>query len=91
MAKVKSQKLLKEDLERAAKLVRVGGIYSHYKNPLNQYKVVSVAVQEATEKICVIYQALYGEKLLFVRDLDIWVENVVVHGKKMARFKFVKT
>jgi len=74
-----------EDLERelgiAKTQVRIGGIYLHYKNPDHK-----VRVQEATDKLCVIYQDMANEKLVFVRDLDVWLEEPV---KGTPRFRLV--
>jgi len=69
----KSQNNLEEKLQKAGELVKVGGLYFHYKNPENLYKVVGLGIQEATDKICVMYQAQYNKKLVFVRDLDNWL------------------
>ncbi len=70
--------------------VEVGAIYSHYRNPKLQYEVINIGIQEATEKICVIYKALYGDDIVWVRDLDAWLEPVEYEGKKVARFQKVK-
>ena len=82
----KSQKVLLEDLKTAAKQVVVGGEYYHYKNPENRYKVLQLAITEADETVCVIYQALYGEMLTFVRPLKSWLDKVEWQGKTVNRF-----
>jgi hypothetical protein len=71
----KSHQILEEELQKAEKLVKVGGIYSHFKHPEKLYKVISLGVQESTDKICVVYRAEYNKKLVFVRDLDSWLEK----------------
>ena len=67
------------------------GIYKHYKGKM--YEVVGVAHHSETKEEFVVYYALYpteyGEKALFVRPLKMFVEDVVVDGKKMKRFAFV--
>jgi len=77
-----------EDLERelgiAKTQVRIGGIYLHYKNPDHKVRVTAIGVQEATDKLCVIYQDMANEKLVFVRDLDVWIEEPV---KGTPRFR----
>jgi len=73
-------------LDKTGKKITIGGIYSHYKNPQNTYKVLNLAIQEATEKVCVIYQAQYGRKLIWVRDLDNWLESVELDNKIVPRF-----
>lgn len=67
--------------------VEIDATYAHYRNADLKYKVIAIGLQEATEKVCVIYQALYGDKLTWVRDLDSWLSEVDLQGKKVARFK----
>ena len=86
----KSHEQLEEELNVAKSKVVVGGIYAHYKHPENLHKVIDLGTQEATDKICVIYQSLYGKKLTFVRDLDSWLETPELNGTKVERFKLVK-
>ena len=81
---------IEKELQEARKHIKIGGTYSHYKNPQNLYKVIFLATQEETDKICVIYQSEYGKKLLFVRDLDSWLDNPEVNGEKVERFKLVE-
>jgi hypothetical protein len=71
----KSHQILEEELQKAGKQVKVGGTYSHFKHPERLYKVVSLGVQEGTDRICVIYRAEYNKDLVFVRDLDSWLEK----------------
>lgn len=91
MAHLKSHDQLESELEEAKKLVKIGGIYTHFKNPEHHYKIIDVAIQEATDKVCIIYQTLYGKKLLFIRDLDSWISQPEVDGKKVDRFTLVPT
>lgn len=90
MAHLKTQKILQKELEEAQKRIIIGGTYSHYKQPENHYTVVALGVQEATDKLCVIYRAEYDEKLLFVRDVDSWLSKPEVDGKYVERFVYVK-
>lgn len=88
-----SHTLLEEVTTRrkdAQQQVEVGAIYSHYRNPKLQYKVIDIGIQEATEKACVIYKALYADEVVWVRDLDVWLEPVEHEGKKVPRFQKVK-
>ena len=75
----KTHKDIETEIIEAKKLVKIGGIYSHYKNPAHHYKVITLAMQEATDKLCVIYETQYGKKLLFVRDLDNWLTQPEVN------------
>lgn len=86
----KTHEEIEQELDTAKKLVKIGGIYSHFKNPQNHYEVIDLAMQEATEKVCVIYRALYGKHLLFVRDLDIWLKQPEMDGKNVSRFTLIE-
>ncbi len=87
-------KLKAEDLEKqikkAASKIFIGKKYFHYKNPTQTYTVLDLGIQEATNKICVIYKADYVEDITFVRDLDIWLSKPIINGKKVERFTLVK-
>lgn len=71
------------------------GIYHHYKSKEKLYKVIGVAKHSETMEDMVVYQALYnipefgGEGVMFVRPLEMFLENVVVDGKEIPRFTFV--
>jgi hypothetical protein len=83
---------LNKKIAEAAKLVTVGAIYKHYKFPDRNYKVTNLAIQEATEKACVIYKDRnFANSPSFVRDLDSWLESVEWQGAIVPRFKIVHT
>lgn len=82
----KDQETLLKELEQAHKLVKVGSEYKHYKNPDKLYKVIEIAILEASDEACVIYQAQYGDKLSFVRPLSSWLDTVEWSGQKVPRF-----
>jgi hypothetical protein len=63
------------------------GIYKHYKG--GEYSVLHVAKHSETLEAVVVYQALYGDKGVWVRPLDMFCEDVKVDGKYIPRFKFV--
>lgn len=54
--------------------VIVNGIYKHFKG--NKYKVLMLAKHSETEEDCVVYQALYGERGVWVRPLAMFLEKV---------------
>jgi len=60
------------------------GIYEHYKG--KRYKVLGVGHHSETLEEMVIYKAMYGKKLLWVRPLKMFLEEVEVDGKKVKRF-----
>ena len=62
------------------------GIYRHYKGA--QYQVIDTVRHSETEEELVLYRALYGAKGLWVRPLAMFKEEVLVHGKTVARFAY---
>lgn len=85
----KSHETLKDELSEAAEKVAVGGVYYHYKNPQLLYKVLRLAVTEADDSVCVVYEAQYGDRLVFVRPLSSWLDEVTLNGKTVSRFTVV--
>ena len=64
------------------------GIYKHYKG--NLYKVMATARHSETEEWMVVYQALYGERGMWVRPYKMFVEKIEVNDVMVDRFVFVK-
>ena len=62
------------------------GKYRHYKG--NEYEVIGLAEHSETLEDLVVYQALYGERELWVRPVKMFLEEVEVDGKKMPRFEY---
>jgi len=60
------------------------GLYRHYKG--NDYRVLGLARHSETRAPLVVYQALYGERGLWVRPAAMFVEDVEVNGKSVPRF-----
>lgn len=54
--------------------IKIKGIYKHFKGDL--YLVEDIAINSDTMSKCVIYRALYGDNLLYVRDLDDFMSDV---------------
>jgi hypothetical protein len=63
------------------------GRYRHYKG--NEYRVIGLARHTETEERLVVYQALYGERGLWVRPAKMFAETVIVNGTSVPRFAFV--
>lgn len=80
-----SQEDLRKKLDTAAALVVVGATYRHYKGSM--YIVSKLGIDEATESISVVYQALYDEQLTFIRPVSSWIEMVEIDGKQVPRFE----
>lgn len=53
---------------------KAGECYRHFKG--NRYQIIAIAKHTETEEDCVVYQALYGEKGIFVRPLDMFMGKV---------------
>jgi hypothetical protein len=81
-----SQAKLKKLLEEANSKLEQGAIYKHYKNSSKTYKVTGFAIIEATNEVGVLYQAQYGEKVIFIRPLSAWLEKVEYAGRFVPRF-----
>ena len=60
------------------------GIYRHYKG--NDYLVIGLARHSETCEPMVVYQALYGDRGLWVRPAPMFLENVEASGKPVPRF-----
>jgi hypothetical protein len=60
------------------------GIYKHYKG--NLYKVLGVARHRETLEEMIVYQALYGDYVLWVRPATMFLDNVEYIGKLVPRF-----
>ncbi len=81
------EKELIDRISAVQELVEVGGVYFHYKNPLLHYKVLALGLQESDEAVCVVYQSLYGDSLIWVRNSDSWLEKIANNGKMVSRFE----
>jgi hypothetical protein len=65
------------------------GIYRHYKG--KQYRVVGLARHSETLEALVVYEALYGERGLWVRPAAMFTETVAADGRRVPRFQRVDT
>ncbi|MCA9495873.1 MAG: DUF1653 domain-containing protein [Nanoarchaeota archaeon] len=68
------------------------GKYKHYKNKM--YEVIGIGKHSETLEEMVIYKALYestefGKDALWVRPLNMFVENVIIDGEKVPRFLYL--
>lgn len=69
------------------------GLYRHYKG--NQYEVTGVALHSESMEPLVVYKQLYQSDLpigsVWVRPLQMFIENVTIDGKSVPRFKYTGT
>ena len=70
--------------------LEIGKVYKHYKG--HDYEVIGVARHSETLEEMVVYRALYnspefGKNFLWVRPKEMFLENVIVNGVEIERFK----
>ena len=63
------------------------GRYRHFKG--NEYRVIGMAKHSETLEDMVVYQALYGEKGLWVRPAEMWTETVEREDYHGPRFIYM--
>ena len=63
------------------------GLYRHFKG--NEYLVLDIATHSETLEPYVVYQPQYGERKLWIRPLNMFLETVEVDGRQVARFQWI--
>ena len=63
------------------------GKYRHFKG--NEYWVIGIAKHSEDLEPMVVYQALYGDKGLWVRPAHMWTEIVDKEGYHGPRFQYI--
>ncbi len=63
------------------------GLYRHFKG--GEYRVLYTAAHSETLEPMVVYQALYGEKGIWVRPAVMWNETVQRDGRVVKRFTYI--
>lgn len=66
--------------------IRIGR-YRHFKG--KEYRVLYLARHSETLEEMVVYQALYGERGIWVRPAQMWNETVERDGKVLPRFTWL--
>lgn len=54
--------------------VKVNRVYKHFKGDL--YLVEDIAINSETNEKYVVYRALYGDNLLYIRPYDMFISEV---------------
>jgi hypothetical protein len=67
----------------------IGKYYRHFKG--NVYRVLHIAKHSETLEDIVVYQAMYGERGVWVRPRAMFEENIERDGKIFRRFEPVST
>lgn len=60
------------------------GLWKHFKG--NLYRVMYVALHSESGEEMVVYQALYGQRGMWVRPASMWLEHVERDGYSGPRF-----
>ena len=64
------------------------GLYEHFKG--NRYQVLGIARHSETLEEFVVYQALYGDKGLWIRPLTLFCETVKTNeNNEIPRFRYL--
>lgn len=64
------------------------GKYRHFKG--KEYEVIAIAKHSETQETLVVYRALYGDGLVWVRPASMWSETVERDGTTHKRFTFIE-
>ena len=65
--------------------LKIGKKYRHFKG--KEYLVMHIAKHSETLEELVVYQALYGEMGVWVRPLEMFLEQVEVNGQMVNRLE----
>ncbi len=64
------------------------GVYRHFKG--KEYELLGAAKHSETLEDLAVYMALYGEREMWVRPLNMFLEKVMVNGKEVPRFERIR-
>jgi hypothetical protein len=70
------------------RVVKSGKLYKHFKGGL--YKVVGVAVHTETNEELVIYHKEGNEFQMFVRPVNMFLDEISYDGKMIKRFEEIQ-
>lgn len=64
------------------------GRYKHFKGA--EYEVIGIAKHSETMEELIVYQALYGERALWVRPISMFLDMKKIEGRLVPRFMLVE-
>jgi hypothetical protein len=64
------------------------GIYKHFKG--KKYHILGVAHHSEDGSTLVVYRPMYGDRDLWVRPVDMFLETVEINGQHVPRFEFLE-
>ena len=64
------------------------GKYQHFKG--NFYQVIDIVTHSETQETLVLYKPLYGEQALWVRPIEMFLEEIERDGEVFKRFTLVE-
>ena len=67
----------------------IGKYYKHFKG--NIYRVLHIAKHSETLEDMIVYQAMYGERGIWVRPKAMFEETIERDGKVIRRFEPIST
>jgi len=75
------------EFTKEARSIPSGSIWEHYSK--KRYLIIGVARHSETHEELVVYQALYGDKDVWVRPLKMFLESVEIEDIPTERFTCV--
>ncbi len=82
----KSHDEISRQIEEVKDKIVIDSDYAHYKDASKIYRPKGFGTLEADDSLCVIYEAQYGDYLVFIRPVSEWLEQVEWRGKVVLRF-----
>lgn len=73
------------DVMTTNRTLKIGSRYRHFKG--NEYLVLHLAKHSETLEEYVVYQALYGERGIWIRPLEMFLDQKEVNGQWVNRFE----
>lgn len=74
-----------ESMSGSEREIKIGKRYRHFKG--NEYLVLHVAKHSETLEEMVVYQALYGDRGIWVRPLSMFLDRKEADGRLVVRFE----